>query len=110
MKSAPGDLTSMLIAIRTEGIAARGRAEMVKFVSGRKLTPMQAIRAKCYDCMGYYADGKRDCGALDCPLHRFMPYNPGADPDPNASVDAPADADDPDDQSALEDAGSSELT
>jgi len=74
MKSAPRDLTSMLIAIRTEGIAARGRAEVVKFVSGRKLTPMQAIRAKCYDCMGYYADGKRDCGALDCPLHRFMPY------------------------------------
>lgn len=69
-----GDVSETLLSIRTEGISARGRAELIKFYSGRRVTPLQAVKAKCYDCMGYYVDGKRDCGQVDCPLHRFMPY------------------------------------
>lgn len=82
-----GDVSETLLSIRKEGISARGRAELIKFYSGRRVTPLQAVKAKCYDCMGYYVDGKRDCGQVDCPLYRFMPYNPGAaddlDADPN---------------------------
>lgn len=75
----PDDVTKVLLAIRMEGISARGRVDLVKFVSGRRLTPLQAIRAKCYDCTGYYADGKKDCEQSDCPLYRFMPYRQGVD-------------------------------
>ncbi len=38
------------------------------------MTRAQAIRAKCYDCMGGYVDGKRDCEIPRCPLYGFMPY------------------------------------
>jgi hypothetical protein len=75
----PDDVARVLFSIRKEGIAARGRSDLVKFVSGQRVTPLQAIRAKCYDCSGYYVDGKQDCGQSDCPLYRFMPYRPGVE-------------------------------
>lgn len=80
----PEEVGKLMLSIRKDGISARGRTELIKFHTGRRLTPMQSIRAKCYDCMGYYADGKRDCGQVDCPLHRFMPYALGvADEEPD---------------------------
>ncbi len=75
------DVSRVMYTIRTEGISARGRADLIRFYSGRKMTPMQAIRAKCYDCMGYYADGRRDCCQIRCPLYRFMPYGSHATSD-----------------------------
>ena len=39
-----------------------------------KLTRKTAIEAKCWDCTGYYADGKIDCRVTKCPLYEFMPY------------------------------------
>jgi len=50
-----------------------------------KLSPLQraernptslkmAIIAKCYECSGEYADGRKDCGIKSCPLYRWMPY------------------------------------
>jgi len=41
---------------------------------GGKLTPKQMILAKCYECMGNYADGKIDCVLTDCSLYPMMPY------------------------------------
>jgi hypothetical protein len=51
----------------------------------RKLTPLErarlkpksralAMKAKCWDCMGGYADGRYDCEITDCGLYEFMPY------------------------------------
>lgn len=40
----------------------------------KKLTMLNAIRAKCHDCMGYYTDGKTDCENFECPLYNWMPY------------------------------------
>jgi len=60
--------------IDTTGIAAIGRAELVAHLQGKRLYASKAIRAFCYDCMGYYADGKADCRQGDCPLYPFMPY------------------------------------
>lgn len=57
------------------GIAAQGRSEIIAHLSGIRLTRDRAIRAKCYDCMGYFADGKDDCRQADCPLYPFMPYS-----------------------------------
>ncbi len=56
------------------GITAKGRKELLAYREGRKLTRAQAIRAKCYDCMGGYDGGKRDCEIPRCPLYQFMPY------------------------------------
>jgi hypothetical protein len=60
--------------IKEKGKLAKGKREIVKYFSGLRLTARQAIVAKCYDCMGYYVDGKNDCIMKCCPLHDFMPY------------------------------------
>ena len=57
------------------GIKALGRGGLEKFLQGGKITRTRAIEAKCYDCMGGYADGTRDCESHTCPLHPFHPYN-----------------------------------
>ena len=67
---------SKLSSIEEVGIKARGRAELIKHLEGVPLTMKQAISGKCYDCLGYYADGAEDCKTKDCTLYPFMPYNP----------------------------------
>ncbi len=64
----------MIKQIKKYGKSAQGRSFLIKHLQGKKLTPLQAIAAKCYDCMGYYVDGTVDCGVKDCPLYPFMPY------------------------------------
>ena len=54
----------------------RGKKELLRHLGGETLTPKQMVLAKCYECMGYYADGGIDCGIENCPLYPFMPYNP----------------------------------
>ncbi len=56
------------------GVTARGKKELLAHREGRKLTRNQAIRVKCYDCMGGYSDGKADCEVPRCALYGFMPY------------------------------------
>lgn len=51
-----------------------GRNELERHLNGKKLTWKQAARAKCFDCMGGYADGAMDCHVPACPLYQFMPY------------------------------------
>jgi len=60
--------------IANKGKFAKGRKEILRYFHGLKLTPRQAIVAKCYDCMAYFADGKNDCEMKYCPLYDFMPY------------------------------------
>jgi hypothetical protein len=57
------------------GKTARGKKELILYLEGKKLTSRQAILARCFDCMGYYADGKVDCHMPHCSLHPFQPYN-----------------------------------
>ncbi len=63
-------------SIRRHGKVARGQAELIKHLKGERLTLKQAVNAHCYDCTGFYSDGKVDCGLKHCSLHPFMPYNP----------------------------------
>ena len=88
------DVSKTLLSIRVDGISAKGRIDLIKFVSGGRLTPLRAIQAKCYDCMGYYVDGKRDCEQYDCPLHCFMPYREGASAEGEGEDDEDQDAHD----------------
>jgi len=59
------------------GKKARGRKELLSYLSGNELSRKAAIVAKCYDCCGYYDPGRIDCEILECPLHLFMPYSKG---------------------------------
>ena len=62
-------------SIRKHGKAARGQKELIGHLEGDRLTLKQAVNAHCYDCTGFYSDGKVDCGMKHCSLHPFMPYN-----------------------------------
>ena len=59
------------------GIMAQGRKELLKHLDGERLTIRQMVLAKCFDCMGYFADGKADCEIPDCSLYPLMPYRKG---------------------------------
>lgn len=51
-----------------------GREFFRRHQRGKRNTPREAIWGKCYDCMGFYADGMVDCECPECPLYRWMPY------------------------------------
>jgi hypothetical protein len=65
----------MISDIKRHGKTAKGKKEILKHLSGQRLTLKQAVYAKCYDCAGFYADGKQDCKMPHCSLHPFMAYN-----------------------------------
>lgn len=69
--------TQERIATVEKGTLAKGQKELLSHLYDEKLSPKQAILAKCYDCMCFFADGKQDCGMTLCALYPFMPYNPG---------------------------------
>lgn len=62
--------------VKRYGLKAKGRHELLQYLNGKALQSGEAILAKCYECMGYYADGKCDCGIKTCPLYARMPYRP----------------------------------
>jgi hypothetical protein len=68
-------MNERILNIRKYGKAARGKNELLKHLSGQRLTLKQAVNAHCCDCMGLYADGKVDCNMPACSLHPFMAYN-----------------------------------
>jgi len=63
-----------LLEIREHGVSAQGRKEYIKHLQENPITLKEGVLAKCYDCMGYYVDGKVDCEMPDCPLYDWMPY------------------------------------
>jgi hypothetical protein len=63
-----------MLKMPKNGILAKGKKELEAYHSREKLTPLKAVLAKCYECMGRYIDGRRDCQVTDCPLYEFMPY------------------------------------
>jgi len=68
------DKTYKFREIEKIGKRARGGKELRRHLSGARLTRAQAILAACYDCSGYYSDGRADCDMPDCPLYGYMPY------------------------------------
>lgn len=56
---------------------AQGGKELKKHLEGKRITQRQAIKAKCFDCMGGYRDGRENCEIPDCSLYAFMPYKSG---------------------------------
>ena len=68
------DLIDLKTNIEKVGMKAKGRAEMFKHLNGERLSRGQALKAVCYDCMGWFSDGKMDCGIPTCAAFPFRPY------------------------------------
>jgi len=66
--------TEVISLIEKVGAKAKGKGELLSYLYGKKITARQAILAKCYDCTGYYADGRDDCKIETCSLYPFSPY------------------------------------
>jgi hypothetical protein len=64
----------MRISDVKNGKRAKGQGDLLKFLEGKKTTPLRSLKAKCYECTNGYSDGKIDCAISDCPLYSFMPY------------------------------------
>lgn len=60
--------------IEKYGLLSSGRTALLKYLRGEKIHRPAAVKAKCCECMGYYADGRVDCENPDCPLYPYMPY------------------------------------
>ena len=58
------------------GKAYAGRGNLIAHLEDKRLTQRQAIQAFCYECQGYCADGRPECGREIGPLHPFSPFNP----------------------------------
>lgn len=54
------------------GTQRSGKADLLKHLSGTRLTQRQAIKAKCYDCDGYGDSG--ECELNHCSLFPYSPY------------------------------------
>ena len=67
-----------LMRAAADGRRAQGRTELVGYWAGDNENRLARIRAKCYECTGYYADGVKDCGNDLCPLYPDHPYSPTA--------------------------------
>lgn len=75
MKVKLSKVDEMLKTIDQYGVKAKGRSELTKHLYGERLTSRQMIMAKCYDCMGYFSDGRgADCEIKECSLYPVMPY------------------------------------
>lgn len=56
------------------GKLSGGKTQYLRYLNGETITRMQAMLSKCFECCGYYADGRRDCLMSDCALYPWMPY------------------------------------
>jgi len=63
--------------IQEHGAYNQGRTELLKHLNKESISKNEAIKAKCYDCMGYGIDGRIDCKVVTCPLYPWMPYKKG---------------------------------
>jgi hypothetical protein len=67
----------MNIKQATKGLATPGRANLIKHLTGQKISFKARCSAKCFECMGGYADGRADCRIKECPLYPVMPFREG---------------------------------
>jgi len=78
---------SLIDNIEKYGMNGSVKDNLIKYLKGGKLSRPQAMKCKCYDCNGYNADGRKDCGVKHCPLYPWMPYNPANKKTKKADVD-----------------------
>jgi hypothetical protein len=57
------------------GLESGGKRHLIAHMEGKRLSLVQMVKAKCYECMNAFVDGRQDCGISDCPLYPRMPFN-----------------------------------
>jgi hypothetical protein len=57
------------------GMKSQGKRLMLKHLNNERLSASQAIKAKCFDCCGGFADGRQPCKISSCPLIKWYPFN-----------------------------------
>ena len=60
--------------IKEHGLLSVGKKSLIKHLERGNLTRKEAMQGKCYDCMGYFIDGRSDCKMPDCTLYDYRPY------------------------------------
>lgn len=65
------DCSEMLRTVRNYPKKA-GKSDLIKHLSGKKITRGSAIKAKCYDCNGM--GESNECDMKTCSLYPFSPY------------------------------------
>jgi hypothetical protein len=55
------------------GKRGKGQAQLIKYLSGERITQREAIKAKCYDCNGM--GESIVCDSDNCSLFPYSPYN-----------------------------------
>lgn len=50
-----------------------GKADYIRFLKGERLTRDEAIKAKCYECVG--GEDTLPCHAATCPLTLYCQWN-----------------------------------
>jgi len=63
---------SIILQNAKDGKRRAGKWELIRYLQGGRLTPAQAIRAKCYDCCGM--GEVSECGLNACSLFPRCPY------------------------------------
>lgn len=61
--------------IQRYGKTVKGKTELIQHLEGEPLSRKQAIAAHCYECMGYFCDGRQDCRIPQCSLYTFMVFS-----------------------------------
>ena len=50
-----------------------GKADLLRHLRGERLTRDEAIRSKCYDCVG--GEDTNPCHVVQCALTQYCPWN-----------------------------------
>jgi hypothetical protein len=66
--------------IEAYGLEARGKKHLLRHLDGQKLSRKAAMESHCYQCMGYFIDGRADCGIPTCSLFDYRPFKDAQKP------------------------------
>lgn len=73
-RGAMNEHQQLIEEIEKNGTGSGGKTALLKYLRGETIHRSAAVKAKCFECCGYYADGRVDCGITTCPLYLYMPY------------------------------------
>jgi hypothetical protein len=71
--------SELIEMIEKNGTLSRGKKSLIKHLENGKIGRKEAMDAKCYDCMGYFIDGRKDCKMPNCSLFKYRPYKKDID-------------------------------
>ena len=68
------DMASVRLRQLRQARKSKGRDYLIAHYSHVPISRTEAMIGFCCECMGYYADGLKDCEMNNCKFYRWMPY------------------------------------